>query len=372
MHRKLSNVDNIFGIAAENGNPEDKIKCYTEIALISDNPLFFNAIKFANDIINKCGYVECNVNKLLAIIHDDSSADAYINDFPETKKITAKCKVIFSEKVYSHQIADITDVNFPGINITKHDKIIYCFKSGWRFGLYFNLGNRQNSLLDVVKMKYNIAYLHRYISYYNVYEALKSSYYEEMSTDGWFPYIQTIPKEWDELIGIYNNKFNFDLRIEKVIENFPKERIEEIVKSWWNKNPFELKRRLLQEGIDAYTREQPSIISCIKILSTEIEGLLRIIYKNEYPDTESIKMKNLFKMINDIVDKKHIPNNSLLLPNMFTTFLAKFLYGTFDPLDKDQPFSRNTSGHGELDEKKYTKAHALQLILILDQIYFFI
>jgi hypothetical protein len=44
------------------------------------------------------------------------------------------------EVVSQEDIADIRRKKFPNIALAPTDKVIYCFKTGWRFGLIFDLG----------------------------------------------------------------------------------------------------------------------------------------------------------------------------------------------------------------------------------------
>ena len=41
-----------------------------------------------------------------------------------------------------NDIADIRSMKFSNIKITESDKVIYCFKVGWKFGLFFDLDRR--------------------------------------------------------------------------------------------------------------------------------------------------------------------------------------------------------------------------------------
>ena len=44
--------------------------------------------------------------------------------------------------------------------------------------------------------------------------------FEEMMKEGWFPFIEIIGGEYRSLSAIYQNKFHFEERINKIIEGF--------------------------------------------------------------------------------------------------------------------------------------------------------
>jgi hypothetical protein len=52
-------------------------------------------------------------------------------------------------------------------------------------------------------------------------------------------------------------------------------------------------------------------------------------------------------------------------------YLKEVVFVRFDDNNSSPEVSRNSSSHGVVRPEKYTKARALQLILALDQIYFY-
>ena len=63
---------------------------------------------------------------------------------------------------------------------------------------------------------------------------------------------------------------------------------------------------------------------------------------------------------------------SLGFPDHFFNYFDKVFFRQFDIEKGDVKLSRHTAAHGVADKEEYTKTRALQLILTLDQIYFYL
>jgi hypothetical protein len=123
----------------------------------------------------------------------------------------------------------------------------------------------------------------------------------EMRADGWFPFIEILGGEYNELSKIYTDRFNFEARTKAVINNFNESTLQKITTHWWRHSAFEKKRALIQAGINAYLQgTEDGYINCNKNLSTEIEGILRQIYFVDTGKGASVKSHHL---IAHIIDK---------------------------------------------------------------------
>ena len=65
-------------------------------------------------------------------------------------------------------------------------------------------------------------------------------------------------------------------------------------------------------------------------------------------------------------------HNSLIMAKPFTNYLKNFLFKNFDLESGKIDLSRHSLAHGVAKEEDYTRVRALQMILILDQIYFYL
>lgn len=197
--------------------------------------------------------------------------------------------------------------------------------------------------------------------------------FDQLLKDGWFPFIEIIGPEFKQISDAYRNLPDPQPRIKQVISNIDKARIERITNRWWNKQTFLDKKPIIETGIHSYLKnDTEGDIACIKTLLTEIEGIIRIHYFKETGKGKDISTTNL---ITYIVDKGRLKSGSdlsLFLPQAFFTYLKESVFSKFDLETGDLSLSRHTSSHGVAKTEDYTRSRALQMILILDQIYFYL
>ena len=385
MKFHLDQVDDVAGFVAENAAPGATFPILVRAHLISDDPEFYRYLEQISSLfLNGNGILVDAVHQFLVVIHSGLSADVYVNDISVAVEMKAKREIKRGEVVMQSDIADIRRVKFPEIEIKETDRVIYCFKVGWRFGLFFDLtahsqatGSAQalvvDKQLDVDKMELSIGYLRRYLSFYHVYKVLESqSQFEEMMKDGWFPFVEILAREHRQLSEAYQSKFDFENRIKTVIEGFSDERIKRISDKWWKNRIFADKRMLIEAGINAYLQNtQYGFINCIKNLLTEIEGILRKLYHVETGRSDGIRSRDFTQHIVEKARRESGSDDSLLFPLPFLQYLEDVVFAHFNVETGKADMSRHTSSHGIADAVQYTKARALQLILILDQIYFY-
>jgi hypothetical protein len=385
MKFHLDKVEDMAGFAVENAKPGDILPILVRARLTSDDPEFYQySEQISNMFLNNIGIPADNVHQFLVVIHSDLSADVYVNDITLVIEIKPKRDIKAGEVLTQSDIADVRRVKFQEIETKATDRIIYCFKVGWRFGLFFDLSARpqptgsaqalaEDEKLDVEKMELSIGDLRRYLSFYHVYKVLESqSQFEEMMKDGWFPFVEILAREHRQLSEAYQNKFDFENRIKTVVDDFSEERIERITEKWWKNQIFAGKRLLIEAGINAYLQNtQDGFINCIKNLWTEIEGILRKVYHVETGKGDRVKSGDLIHHIVEKAKRKSGSDHSLLFPLPFLNYLEDVVFADFNVEMGRVDLSRHSSSHGVADVRQYTKTRALQLILILDQIYFY-
>jgi len=368
---QLNSVENLAGFVLETAEPGQLAKILTRASLISDNPMFYTYIDQITGIFLKEVLVN-SIFQFLVIIHKDLTADLYLNDFPVNILMMAKRNLKKWEIVTGNDIADIQKVSFDGIGIADTDKIIYCFKVGWKFGLFFDL-NREVSL-DIGALQLELGALYRYLSFQYVYDTLESKpQFDLLLKDGWFPFMEIIGAEFKEISDAYRNLPDPERKMQQVISKFDGKRIERITNKWWNKQIFLDKRTLIETGINSYLRnDAEGFIACIKTLLTEIEGIIRLNYFKETGKGKDITAHELIKYIVAKGTLKSGSDLSLFFPRAFFTYLKESIFSKFDLETGDPSLSRHTSSHGVAKPEDYTKSRALQMILILDQIYFYL
>ena len=351
--------------------------------LTSDEPSFYKLIGRISSTYfssKECSVNVGSIHTFLILVHSDLSADIYINDFLVTTKVRFKRSLKSFELgtlIKHSDIADICELNFPDINIQDSDSVVCCLKVGWKFLLYFNSCSRHGQKLDVASMFAVLGDLYRYLSFQEVYDTLESeTRFKEMVDDGWFPFVEILGADYEGLATSYENgrpTSNHDVEI--LLKKFDEARVKGMTEKWWEKPLFQKKRGILQAGIDAFLQgTEGGYINCIKNLYMEIEGIMQVLYFEDNEEgTRSIQklLDHLKAVAKGAVDAE----NSLLFPQYFLEYLTGSIFKEFDLANSagnTTELSRHSASHGVAEVDVYTPARALQALLTLDQIYFYL
>ena len=97
------------------------VKVQTRGSLISDDALFYIYIDQITRIFLKNEFVDA-IHQFLVLIHNDLSADIYLNDIPTKVLMMTKRDFEKGEVIRANDIADIGKLSFEGINIENTDQ----------------------------------------------------------------------------------------------------------------------------------------------------------------------------------------------------------------------------------------------------------
>jgi hypothetical protein len=278
--------------------------------------------------------------------------------------------------VRKDDIIDIISVKFPNIEISKNDAIVFCMRFGWKFGLYFNFIANPNRYkdkemeLDLIQINYELGYIYRFLLFEKEYDLVKNNpLYPKMLSDGWFPFIELTGVDYEELSNLYLNQW-LD-QIDAFLKRFDKSRIDNMTKSWWAKKQFQDKRELIEAGISALLEGNNSgYINCINTLYPQIEGIMGYEFYKKYGKKPSFKELNLY--IRSKAKNRFSSEGSLGFPEYFYEYLNKNIFQNFDLATGEIDLSRHSSVHGYAKPEDFTKAKAIQALLILNQIFFYL
>lgn len=302
------------------------------------------------------------------IIQKDGAATLSINSFPMSVEVLAKRPMKAGEIIYSTDIGDIRRVSLREPNLNPHCKVIVCCKVGWKFGLFFDLGD--NRELDIDRMERELGALYRRLRFQALYEALADPHtVDQMTAAGWFPFVEVIGGDIDPLLKAYKSDFNIEAQENALVAKFTSERIDRIASRWWQKPAIEKHQKVLQAGLEAF--KNGDYVSSIKNILTEIEGILANIHLAEVGSPAKTR-----KLLEHAVNKGVVKADgeaSLLFPEDFLEYLSSVTYADFDPSNPvTASASRHTVSHGVATGEAYTSARATQVILTLDQIAFYL
>lgn len=376
MHVHVNKVQHIAGFIA-GFLPDNRVDVEVSGGIISDMPEFYKYIDQISNIYFSSPEFSANVNNIhgfLILIHDDLSADIYINDFKVVTEIRLKHNLEVGTLVRQSNIADILALRTPDIDIQDSDSVICCLKVGWKFLLYFNFLS-EGRRFDIASMQTELGRLYRYLSFQYVYQTLESKdCFKEMIDDGWFPFVEILGKDYKGLAAMYQNgKSTSDHAVKALLDRFDESRLREMTDKWWDNLLFQEKRELLQAGIDAFLRgTKGDYINCIKNLYTEIEGIMRLLYFEDTGQGNRIGQNQFIDHLIAVGEQTAGDDNSLLLPQQFLRYLTESVFTSFNVETGTVDLSRHSAAHGVATGKDYTAERALQAILTLNQIYFYL
>ncbi len=311
------------------------------------------------------------LNKVLVVIKKDDRAIIY-QDFPLKFQIRAKKAVKAFQIIYQNDIIDITGVEFSdaifNLDIENGDKFIWLFRTNWKFGLYFDFSAR----LDISKLSGELAECYKRLAYFDLYSFLENEKrVKDLINEGWFPFVQLVGSRFQNLMDYYADEKKYSFQVERIVEYFGKDDLLELSSDWWNNSLLNEKRDILEAGIEAYFQDtKAGYINAIKTISTEIEGIIRIAYFRDFgkqPSTLEIK-----QYITSLGEKKFSSVGSLGFPKLFYEYLNISIFKGFDLQAGEIPSSRHSFAHGVAKLENYNQIRALQLLLTLDQIYFYL
>lgn len=364
----VKQVEDLCGLSMNTALPGENVKVLQKAFFTSyeeDHQRYFDGIlsPFVGTNTTDC-------NQLLVVIRENKAK--IFTKHPLVLKIKSKVDIKKFQPIFKGQILDIEAVEFKDdlfdLDVKDGDKFLWLFRKNWSFGLYYDFS--KNLKVDLLWSELGECY--RKLEFYSLYSFLsRESDFDKLIEKGWFPFIQIIGSEFDQLRKSIDSEKELS-RVENYIGNsFTKERITNLSDFWWRNSIFNNKKDLIQAGLTSFLRgDDHDIINCIKTLSSEIEGIIRIDYHNKY------KTKPTTKELKDYVvnsgKSKFGNSDSLGFPGLFLNYLDKVLFRGFDVEKNDCKLSRHSVGHGVAPKEEYTKARALQLILSLDQIYFYL
>ena len=372
FHYRITSAPRVSGFSVVSVAAGNYYWSLTRAFVHSDQKEFYKYVGQLYGLFVGDRFLVNQVHTFLVLIHKDSSADVYVNDFPISLLAMAKGDFRQGQLVTSREFADISELRFDGIPITTDDSIIFCFRQRWKFGLFFDLTPTDGSSeINVDQLYKDLGSYYKHLAFQETYAVVQNeSMYRQLFDDGWFPFIQLLGDDYEKLSEIYQETTNRDALLANFLNAYDKDRIHSFTQYWWRKKSFEDKKDLLTVGIDAYLTVTPAgYISCIKTLYSEIEGILRLAFFHEYGKDPTFS--DLKKFVEDKANSKFVSPGSLGFPDLLYGYFNDVIFGNFDLKDQDVELSRHSVSHGVAQPSQYTKARALQAILTLDQMHFF-
>jgi hypothetical protein len=313
------------------------------------------------------------VSWFLVVVHGDRSAELYVDTVPVSLLVRVKRDCQIGEAVTDQSMADVKTMRFDGLELADSDQIIFCFKVGWKFALFFDLGRRRDGLdqgypLNVPAMEADLAHLYRLLRFQAAYEAVANKgMLDRLLADGWFPFIEILGPDFERLHRGYRDGA-IEAHEDALLKTFTAERIDGLAAGWWRHAVLADRRPILEPAIEAFKRGEA--VSTIKILLTEIEGVIRDAYVAALGETAK-----LGKLL-DFLIERGVTNSSpasTYFPLEFLAYLQRYTFANFDlGTGAGVATARHGASHGVMKAEDYTLRRALQAILTVDQMRFYL
>jgi len=172
-HTRLEKVPPLAGFTATDMPPKAFGWILTRAFVCSDDPAFYLYCDQVSKLFLANFFID-NICNYLILIHRDLSADVYV-DFPFQAKMMTKREVKAGEPIYQNDIAAIAELRFPRIDINEDDSVVFCFKKGWKFGLFFDFCPADpKSTLDLERLFHDLGSYYRYLSFQQLYSILEN------------------------------------------------------------------------------------------------------------------------------------------------------------------------------------------------------
>lgn len=262
---KFNGLPPLMGFATTNtpAGKEELVPILVHAYLTSDEREFYMYMEgMGNIIVDKAkeAGVLISLDALtgfVLVIHKDGTGELYLDGAGMSIEMLAKRGLKAGEAVYGGDIGDVRRVKFSNLKLVPSDKIFACFKVGWKFGMFFNLGGERE--LDVDQMERDLAILYKRLRYQALYEALADGEtVERMTKAGWFPFIEVIGGDFEPLIKAYQANFDIETKEKKLVARFTSERIDKIAERWWRNPALTKHKTVLQAGLNAFKNSDAS------------------------------------------------------------------------------------------------------------------
>ncbi|MER8516128.1 hypothetical protein NKH47_24685 [Mesorhizobium sp. M1060] len=363
------------GFSAGAGREGDTIPIFVKLATTSDAPLFHTLVAGLNGgLTHEAAQIGAAVNlaranTVLLVCHADQSADLYVDTTGIRVEMRVKRSVQAGSPVFERDITDVRAMGFIGVEFKPDDGVLVCFREGWKFALYFDL-SRDNGAFDEKEMGRTLGALFRALRYDYLYDALgNEAFVANLFKAGWFPFAEIITAEFREIMNHLTAGFDMAEIEGKTIKAFDRERLEFLEERWRAVPVLKDKMAILKSGLDSFLRGDA--VAAIKTLSSEIEGILQEAHITIHGKGAKIDSLSEFAKVAGVT--KAEGDDTLMFPNQFGQYLGEYIYAPFDPkTGASAAAGRHPVGHGNAKAEAYTLARALQYILTIDQLAFYL
>ncbi|ATI79952.1 hypothetical protein [Sphingobium yanoikuyae] len=371
----LLNNLNLAGISAEAAQGGQKVQIWTRMALTSDQDLFQRIIGYIASVIehaaNHVGaYPRLNrAQNVFLVMRPDNSGELWVDTaaIATYHAIKRPGPIFAGTVIFENDVADLTGLWFPRVEVGPQDRILAIIREGWRFALYFDFN--PDGELAIEEAKRALGTLYRRMRYADLYSSLAHEpTFKGMVGAGWFPFLELGITEIRTLLGMIEAEFPLDETEQNLISAFDDKRLERMFSRWMERAHLKEREMILRPAINAFKNSEP--VTVIKIILSEIEGVMSDAYFQVHGE-RPYRASKLPGFMIEQAEQRAGGKDTLFFPVEFGQYLKDYTYADFKPDDLGTAGSRHAVSHGRVPGSQYTMARALQALLTLDQLAFY-
>ncbi len=367
---------NLAGISAEAARGGQNVQIWTRMALTSDQDLFQKVIGNIASCIEHAAHAVgeypslSRAQTVFLVLHPDNTGELWVDKAAMCTYHALKRPgtLAAGTVLFENDVADITGLWFPRTNVGPKDRILCILREGWRFALYFDFNPDEN--LAIEEAKRALGTLFRRMRYADLYASLAHEpTFGGMVAAGWFPFLELGSAEIRALLSNVEAAFPLEEAEQALIAAFDEARLERMFQRWLERAHLKEREAILRPAINAFKNFEP--VTVIKIILSEIEGVMSDAYflvhgKRPY---RSNKLPDF--MIEQAAERAG-GKDTLFFPVEFGKYLKEYTYADFKAGDVGTAGSRHAVSHGAVASSEYTMTRALQALLTLDQMAFYV
>ena len=199
---------NLAGVSAEAARNGDEVEIWTRLALTSDQELFHKIVGNLASVIEHSARAAgrpvqiSRSHMVLLVLHPDNTGELWLDTAAVCTYTTLKRPgpISAGTLLFESDVADISGMWFPRVDIGHQDRFLCLFREGWRFALYFDFN--PDGELAVEEAKRVLGTLLRRMRYADMYAALAHEpTFHSLVASGWFPFLELLSAEFRILLA---------------------------------------------------------------------------------------------------------------------------------------------------------------------------
>ncbi|MDP3906755.1 hypothetical protein [Novosphingobium sp.] len=366
---------NLAGVSSHSARGGEQVDIITRLLLTSDQAFFHRIVVNLAAAMERSARADGShvrldrAGMILLVIKPDNSGELWV-DAAATSMSTALKRpgpLSAGTVLFENDIADVTGIWFPHVKVGLKDRVVCLFREGWRFGLFFDFN--PDGELAIEDAKRDLAALYRRLRYADLYAAFENRQaFPALIQAGWFPFLELMKDEFLSFVQAQEAGFELDDCERELLTKFDEARIDRMFDRWMERPLLRTKQLILEPAKKAFKAKEP--VSVIKIVLSEIEGVMSDAHF-EATGGRTHRIDKLCAFMIAQAEQRAGGKDTLFFPVQFGEYLRDYIYSGFRPGDSGRAGSRHAVGHGAVSGEEYTMTRALQALLTLDQLAFY-